>query len=151
MKRLKKDNKGFSLIELLVIIAIMVVLVGVVAPLFLRNIEEERVSKDIQNLNDIAAAIKKAITVESAGNMAPSTVTTVASIYDAKSPDAFQTEVKANLPKGKSITMTAKESKGQTIYFVIEDGSVTVFAAEEADKAKAVKTTDEAITFSVTR
>ena len=151
MKRLMKDNKGFSLVELLIIIAVMAAIVVFVTPSLLTKAEKTRVSKDIQNLDDIAAAIKAAITVESANNMAPSAVTTVASIYDAETPDAFQTEVKTNLPKGKEIAMTAKESKDQTIYFVIEDGLVTVFAAGEADKAKAVKTADETITFSVTR
>ena len=83
MKRLMKDNKGFSLVELLIIIAVMAAIVVFVTPSLLTKAEKTRVSKDIQNLDDIAAAIKAAITVESANNMAPSAVTTVASIYDA--------------------------------------------------------------------
>ena len=35
MKKLKNNNKGFSLVEILVVIAIMVVLVGVLAPTIL--------------------------------------------------------------------------------------------------------------------
>ena len=71
MKNLTKDNKGFSLVELLVVIAIMVVLVGVIAPSLLRNIEKSRVSKDVQNLDNIAAAIQAALMVEDANADAP--------------------------------------------------------------------------------
>ena len=44
-----KDNKGFSLVELIVVIAIMAVLIGVLAP----NIEKSRESTDLQNLDTI--------------------------------------------------------------------------------------------------
>lgn len=44
----KMDNKGFSLVELIIVIAIMVILVAVLAPQYLRYVEKSRVSSDVQ-------------------------------------------------------------------------------------------------------
>lgn len=54
----KKNNKGFSLVELIVVIAIMAVLVGVLAPQFIRYVEKSRISTDIQNMDQIKTAIE---------------------------------------------------------------------------------------------
>lgn len=54
----QKNNKGFSLIELIVVIAIMAVLVGVLAPQLIKYVEKSRESTDIQNADSIATAIK---------------------------------------------------------------------------------------------
>lgn len=42
------NNKGFSLVELIIVIAIMVILVAVLAPQYLRYVEKSRVSTDTQ-------------------------------------------------------------------------------------------------------
>lgn len=47
---MEKNNKGFSLIELIVVIAIMAILVGMLAPQFIRYIDRSRMSLDIQNV-----------------------------------------------------------------------------------------------------
>lgn len=48
MKERKMNNKGFSLVELIIVIAIMVILVAVLAPQYLRYVEKSRVSTDTQ-------------------------------------------------------------------------------------------------------
>lgn len=54
----KANNKGFSLVELIVVIAIMAVLVGVLAPQFLKYVERSRKSTDVQNVASIITAVQ---------------------------------------------------------------------------------------------
>lgn len=54
----KMNNKGFSLVELIVVIAIMAVLVGVLAPQFIKYVERSRQSTDIQNIEEVANALQ---------------------------------------------------------------------------------------------
>lgn len=54
----KMNNKGFSLVELIVVIAIMAVLVGVLAPQFIKYVEKSRESTDITNLDSIKTVVE---------------------------------------------------------------------------------------------
>ena len=54
----KMNNKGFSLVELIVVIAIMAVLIGVLAPQFMKYVEKSRESTDIQNLDTCVSAVR---------------------------------------------------------------------------------------------
>lgn len=53
----KLNNKGFSLVELIIVIAIMAILVGVLAPQFIKYVEQSRRSNDIQTATEIREAI----------------------------------------------------------------------------------------------
>lgn len=57
----KENNKGFSLVELIVVIAIMAILVGALAPQLLKYIEKSRKASDVQAGGAIFTAVQTAI------------------------------------------------------------------------------------------
>lgn len=52
-----KNNKGFSLVELIIVIAIMAVLIGVLAPQYLKYVEKSRVSSDKTAISNVREAM----------------------------------------------------------------------------------------------
>ena len=53
---MKQRNHGFSLVELVVVVAIMAVLVGILAPAYLSYIEKTRIQKDESAAGEIYRA-----------------------------------------------------------------------------------------------
>ena len=56
-----KNNKGFSLVELIIVIAIMAILVGVMAPQLIKYIEKSKVSADTQAADSVHTAVLTAM------------------------------------------------------------------------------------------
>lgn len=52
-----KNNKGFSLVELIIVVAIMAVLIGVLAPQYLKYVEKSRVSSDETAISAVREAM----------------------------------------------------------------------------------------------
>ena len=54
----KMNNKGFSLVELIIVVAIMAVLIGVLAPAYLQYVEKSKKTADCTTIGSIMDAIE---------------------------------------------------------------------------------------------
>lgn len=59
------NNKGFSLVELIIVIAIMAILAGAIAPALIRYIDKSRKSNDVSSAKTIKTAVETALGNES--------------------------------------------------------------------------------------
>ena len=62
----KMNNKGFSLVELIIVIAIMAILAGAIAPALIRYIDKSRKSNDVSSGKTIKTAVETAMGTEDA-------------------------------------------------------------------------------------
>ncbi len=74
----KMNNKGFSLVELIIVIAIMAILIVVLAPQYLKYVERSRNSTDMQNATTIVDAIQIWAADPEAGSVAADPAITTA-------------------------------------------------------------------------
>ena len=64
MRREKMNNKGFSLVELIIVIAIMAILSAALAPQLMKYIEKSRVSTDQTSCASIESCVNAALAEE---------------------------------------------------------------------------------------
>lgn len=60
-KRVKKNNKGFTLVELIIVIAIIAILVAVLAPNYVRHVDRSRWSSDRNDCESLLQEVRTAI------------------------------------------------------------------------------------------
>jgi type IV pilus assembly protein PilA len=64
MRKLKKNNKGFSLVELIVVILIMAILSVALAPQVMKWVNNSRISADYSTYNTLVSSIELALADE---------------------------------------------------------------------------------------
>ena len=60
----RKTDKGFSLIELIIVIVVMAILVAILAPQFMKHIEKSRRVRDIEDAQRIGETMETWLTDE---------------------------------------------------------------------------------------
>ena len=66
IKDMKKNNKGFSLVELIVVILIMAIVAVALAPQVMKWVENSRIATDMQTRAELESACKRGMTSEEA-------------------------------------------------------------------------------------
>lgn len=61
LHKLRKNKKGFTLIEVSIIIAVLVVIIGVLAPALIRYTEQSRIQRDISAMDEVVRAFQLAL------------------------------------------------------------------------------------------
>jgi type IV pilus assembly protein PilA len=59
---MKDDSKGFSLIEIIIVIAIMAILVAIIAPNLTKYLGKSKKNVDVKNADEIATQLQNCIT-----------------------------------------------------------------------------------------
>lgn len=107
----KTNNKGFSLVELIIVIAIMAILAGAIAPALIRYIDKSRKSNDVSSAKTIKTAIETAMSNETT--------------YELLTTGTSQTAVTDT--DGNSITPTATVTIAQNVT-TANGGGITITA-----------------------
>lgn len=128
---MKKNNKGFSLVELIIVIAIMAILAGALAPALIKYINKSRRSADISNADTIRTACQTAMSDEDA-MVAIGTVVTGASVSDLKSSyGAFSTEISSILGNSEITSKYFDKGNEFTVDINVAGNTVIVKAGSQ--------------------
>lgn len=64
MKKIRKSNNGFSLVELIVVVLIMAIVAVALAPQVMKWVENSRIASDVETRNDLEKLCQLALTKE---------------------------------------------------------------------------------------
>ena len=133
---MKKNNKGFSLVELIIVIAIMAILAGALAPALIKYINKSRRSTDVQNADSLRTALQTALSDPEAADASAANSTAVqaaTTIVSGGGGDKFLSEVYTIVGSASLKTKYAPKggpNAGQTFGFSVDQATneVKVFA-----------------------
>ncbi len=145
----KVNKKGFTLIELIIVVAIMAVLVALLAPNVLKYLEKSKVGKDINSLDSVRLAIEAELADEelsslTTGKSVSGDTTKVKGIYLKDiaanlADDNFDKLAQRLFGEGDALSTTfladdvfsskvARETRSRIAVFIDENGGVAVAA-----------------------
>lgn len=143
MKKMsQKNNKGFSLVELIVVVAIMAVLMGILVPTLVKNVEKSKKQKDASAIEEIRSTMVTTLADPTYSDIEativydgttidvdnPKNIKAVEPITDAEV-KTFLTAVSADVKDWK-FTSKAYKADDQ-VTFVISGQMVTVYREAE--------------------
>lgn len=147
MKKMsQKNNKGFSLVELIVVVAIMAVLMGILVPTLVKNVEKSKKQKDASAIEEIRSTMVTTLADPTYSDI-EATIVYDGTTIDVDTPKSIRavepitdTEVKTFLTAVsadvKDWKFTSKAYKADDeVTFVISGQMVTVYREAEGESA----------------
>lgn len=145
MKKMsQKNNKGFSLVELIVVVAIMAVLMGILVPTLVKNVEKSKKQKDASAIEEIRSTMVTTLADPTYSDIeativydgttidvdTPQKITAVKPITEDEV-KTFLTAVSADVKDWKFTSKAYKADDGDQVTFVISGQMVTVYREAE--------------------
>lgn len=141
----KKDNKGFSLVELIVVVAIMAVLMGILVPTLVKNVEKSKKQKDISGIEEIRSQFEKCLADENYSSIEGSVA------YSSGKVDVSTGATTA--PTGLTASSSAAGTNVVAKYFAEVSGQITDYTCKSKEYSGATVTyyfKDERVSYKVT-
>ena len=116
-KYLAGEREGFSLVELIIVIAIMAILIGVVTLAVLPNIAKSKESKDITALDSLLSAVNSAVAsqqVSTSGSF-DLTIASGEASFPTSGSDKIADEVSKLMGKTKIALSSSKATSGAKV------------------------------------
>ena len=139
---MKKTNKGFSLVELIIVIAIMAILAAAIAPALIRYIDKSRRADDVTAAGTVLTGVQTALADEDCYSEVAGKSGIIVSVkaggkgkiaITAAGPN-LKSEMLSTLASGCPIKYT---KKGAEYYNVAIDGeTLTVYIAKKANSSE---------------
>jgi len=132
MQKLKKNNKGFTLVELIVVIAILGVLMAVLVPQYIQYVEKSRVAADENAVSEVIHAVQVSLADETVYNAITAT-TTVTVSNGALGGNTTLTGAIAPIVSAPALKSNTYKSRTYTIDITVTNGvpSVTPYTASK--------------------
>lgn len=144
-KYLSGEREGFSLIELIIVIAIMAILIGVVALAVIPYLEKSRVGKDQQTVDTVYSAfqatiadqkISKKITVTIPNGGTATTDGAGNEAFLKAMAEALSATDKTDMHKGTADKLESKDATGESIVCTYDENTGEIKA--EVKKASII-------------
>lgn len=108
LNKKKNDNKGFSLVELIIVVAIMAILVGLLAPQYIKYVEKSRKSADASNLSEMVNAVQ-VYAADEEQNLAAGTYTIKIDKDGTTVSAAIEKAISASAPDYKTVKLKSNK------------------------------------------
>lgn len=133
-KYLSGEREGFSLIELIIVIAIMAILIGVVALVVIPYLEDGRESTDRAALGEVQTAFKTAMTDETMAKKFKNMPRTASGSLDADLKAKIEKYLEKSLADTES-GLASENCVGKHFYFTVSTSGYTVDIGDSSGAA----------------